>query len=138
MFDIIVDTWKEEIESINIDGYSRVITSVDFFPMQSRYYPHSLAYKLNFNFRDGIGSSEFRSNNKSSDLLRNDWDSELRKLFISKFGDKWKEGPNSGDLQFHNNLCDYMTYQGYRFIIQFYPDQFLPIIRDKKLNEIGI
>jgi hypothetical protein len=136
MFDIIVNTWKDEIESINIDGYSRFITSVDFFSMQSRYYPHSLAYKLNFNFRDGI--SEFRSNNKSSDLLRNDWDSELRKLFISKFGDKWKEGPNSGELQFHNNLCDYMTYQGYRLIIQFYPDQFLPIIRDKKLNEIGI
>ena len=137
MFDIIVNKWKEEIESININGYSRTIDNINFFPMQSRYYPHSLAWKANFNFKDGIGCSEFPDIEFSA-LSKSEWDCALRNLFISKFGDEWKEGPNSGEIQFHNNLCDYMTYQGYRFIVQFYPDQFISLIRDKKLNEIGI
>jgi len=52
MFDEIVNIWKLEIESINIDGFTRVIESINFFPMQSRYYPHSLSWKVNFNFKD--------------------------------------------------------------------------------------
>lgn len=31
-----------------------------------------------------------------------------------------------------------MTYQGYRFIIQFYPDTFIEEIRNEKLEKIGI
>ena len=132
MFDEIVNTWKKEIESISIDGYSRHIDSVDFFSIQSRYFPHSLAWKVNFNFKDGISDGNITTN------IPTMWEIELNKLFISKFGDKYTDGPNSGEIQFHNSLCDYMTYQGYRFIIQFYPDQFISVIREKKLNEIGI
>lgn len=132
MFDEIVNIWKKEIESINVDGFSRVIESVNFFPMQSRHYPHSLAWKANFNFKDGI------SDGVNTIVVPAMWEVELNKLFISKFGDKYKRGINSGEIQFHNNLCDYMTYQGHRFIIQFYPDQFISVIREKKLNEIGI
>lgn len=132
MFDEIVNIWKLEIESINIDGFTRVIESINFFPMQSRYYPHSLSWKVNFNFKDVI------SDGVNTTVVPAMWEIELNKLFISKFGDKYTDGPNSGEIQFHNSLCDYMTYQGYRFIIQFYPDQFISVIREKKLNQIGI
>jgi hypothetical protein len=129
-FDKIVNLWKKEIESIDVDGFSRVIESVNFFPMQSRYYPHSLAWKANFNFKDGI------SDGVNTIVVPSMWEIELNKLFISKFGDKWKEGPNYGEFQFHNNLCDYMTYQKHRFIIQFYPDQFLSLLRNESIEKI--
>lgn len=129
-FDKIVNLWKKEIESINIDGFSRTVESVDFFPMQSKYYPHSLAWKANFNFKDGI------SDGVNTIVVPSMWEIELNKLFISKFGDKWKEGPNYGEFQFHNNLCDYMTYQKHRFIIQFYPDQFLSLLRNESIEKI--
>ncbi len=129
-FDKIVNLWKKEIESINIDGFSRTVESVNFFPMQSRYHPHSLAWKANFNFKDGI------SDGVNTIVVPSMWEIELNKLFISKFGDKWKEGTNYGEFQFHNNLCDYMTYQKHRFIIQFYPDQFLSLLRNESIEKI--
>jgi hypothetical protein len=98
--------------------------------MQSRYHPHSLAWKANFNFKDGI------SDGVNTIVVPSMWEIELNKLFISKFGDKWKEGPNYGEFQFHNNLCDYMTYQKHRFIIQFYPDQFLSLLRNESIEKI--
>ena len=39
---------------------------------------------------------------------------------------------------FANNKVDYMTNQGYRFIIQFYPLGFLTELREEKLIELGI
>ena len=45
---------------------------------------------------------------------------------------------NAGEVKFENSRVDYMTDQGYRFIIQFYPAGFLPSIRNSKLKELGI
>jgi hypothetical protein len=132
MYSEIVNIWKNEIENINVNGITRKVSSIDFFPMKSKYYPHSEAWKVNFNFQDGISSGNETLKNYGM------WEIELNTHFILKFGDKYKEGPNSGELQFNNSLCEYMTYQGYRFIIQFYPDQFISILRDRKLNELGI
>jgi len=137
-FEEIILIWKSEIESLNVNGFSRKVSSTDLFPMQSKYYPHSEAWKVNFNFEDGISSQENYDTSEFDQISRELWRDELNRLFISKFGGKYKEGPNSGELQFHNSLCDYMTYQGYRFIIQFYPDQFISILRNRKLNELGI
>ena len=138
MYIEIINIWKSEIESLNINGFGREISRVDFFPMQNKYYPHSEAWKVNFNFKDCISHLENSNPSEFDQGMKTLWELELNKLFISKFGDKYKKGPNHGELQFHNRLCDYMTYQGYRFIIQFYPDQFISILRDKKLNELGI
>ena len=132
MYSEIVNIWKNEIENINVNGVNREVSSVNLFPMKSKYYPHSEAWKVNFNFQDGISSGKEPIKNYGM------WEIELNTHFILKFGDKYKEGPNSGELQFNNSLCEYMTYQGYRFIIQFYPDQFISILRDRKLNELGI
>jgi hypothetical protein len=132
MYSKIINIWRDEIENINVNGINRKVSSIDFFPMKSKYYPHSEAWKVNFNFKDGISSGNESIKNYGM------WEIELNKHFILKFGDKYKEGPNSGELQFNNSLCEYMTYQGYRFIIQFYPDQFISILRDRKLNELGI
>lgn len=138
MFEDIINIWKKEIEDINVNGVTRRVSSIDFFPMKSKYYPHSESWKVNFNFEDGISHQENYDPSEFDQTTRELWRDELNRLFISKFGDKYKEGPNSGELQFNNSLCEYMTYQGYRFIIQFYPDQFISILRDKKLNELGI
>lgn len=133
MYIDILNIWKNEIENINVNGVTRKVSSIDFFPMQSKYYPHSSAWKANFNFEDAI-----RDVNIGPIKNNGMWEIELNKHFILKFGGKYKEGPNSGELQFNNSLCEYMTYQGHRFIIQFYPDQFVYILRDRKLRELGI
>ena len=98
MYNEIINIWKNEIENINVNGISRKVSSVDFFPMQSRYYPHSLAWKVNFNFEDGI-----RDINSGPIKNHEIWEVELNKHFILKFGGKCKEGPNSGELQFNNS-----------------------------------
>jgi hypothetical protein len=45
---------------------------------------------------------------------------------------------DSDEIKFENSKVDYMTNQGYRFIIQFYPQGFLPEFRNEKLESLGI
>ena len=126
----IVSNWKKEIESINSD-ITRIVSSVDCFRMNRYYSGHpeiEYCYKVNFNFKDGF---EHKKIDFSS------WAIELNRHFKSKFG-QGKAGANHGEIVFKNEICDYMTYQGYRFIIQFYPAAFLQIIREEKLNQLGI
>ena len=133
----IVDKWKEEIESIefnsSIGKSTRIIESVNCFRM-NRYYTGEekieYCYKVSFNFKDGISSGE-----PSIDF--SSWAIELNRHFKYKFGEG-KVGTNHGEIEFKNELCDYMTYQGYRFIIQFYPLSFLRELREEKLNQLGI
>ena len=46
--------------------------------------------------------------------------------------------PDSDEIKFENSKVDYMTNQGYRFIIQFYPGGFISEFREEKLKELGI
>jgi hypothetical protein len=46
--------------------------------------------------------------------------------------------PDSDEVKFENSTVDYMTNQGYRFIVQFYPVGFLSEFREKKIKELGI
>jgi hypothetical protein len=49
---------------------------------------------------------------------------------------KPRPGSNSGETKFENSKVDYMTNQGYRFIIQFYPQEFISELREDKLTEL--
>ncbi len=135
-FDQLINSWKEEIESINVNSISRKIESVDFFPMKSKSYQDSSeAWKVNFNFMDGI-----RGDDKKPSGNRDSWDIELIRVFTNKFG-KGRltySGTNYGEIFFNNSKCQYMTYQGHRFIIQFYPEAFIKEIRNEKLEKLGI
>lgn len=147
----LTDKWKEIIESISVRGYTRRIESVTFFKMDKYYpgYPDVICYKVNFNFADNsIGSNHqsiySNTTNPYIDDSKAKWDKELEDRFIEMFWDKNllfampKPGHNSGETIFANNKVDYMTNQGYRFIIQFYPGGFLPELREEKLIELGI
>ena len=46
--------------------------------------------------------------------------------------------PDSDEVKFENSKVDYMTNQGYRFIVQFYPVGFLSEFRQEKLESIGL
>jgi hypothetical protein len=116
----IVDKWKEEIESIECESpvgkVTRIIESVYCFRMNKYYTGEGkieYCYKVNFNFKDGLSSGKDNYDFSS-------WAIELSRYFTSKFG-RGKTGYNQGEIEFKNELCDYMTYQGSRFIIQFYP-----------------
>lgn len=130
-FDQIINSWKEEIESISINGFNRKIESVDFFPMKSKHHPDSEAWKVNFNFMDGI-----RGDDTKPPISHDDWDIELNRLFKNKFGDISFDYGNG--IEFNNSKCEYMTYQGHRFIIQFYPNMFVEEIRNEKLEKLEI
>jgi hypothetical protein len=52
---ILTDKWKDIIESINVNGYSRKVECVNCFIMYNRYvgYPEiEICYKVIFDFRD--------------------------------------------------------------------------------------
>jgi len=131
----ISSIWKEEIESINIRGYSRKVKSVDFFQM-FRFYTNEDKFgdcwKVNFIFLDGFTSNPCREVYLDNRLL--EWSNNLEQTFISKFGDiKDKSG---GYFKFENHICDYFQNQGYRFIIQFYLPGYISKIREDKLNQL--
>ena len=143
----ITDKWKEMIESTTVSGYSRKVESVNCFRMDKYYtgYPEiEFCYKVTFNFPMFGYEDIDRTNKKSkSDTRVEKWHKRIEDRFTNMFWNPSDEvmprpGYNSGETVFTNSRVDYMTNQGYRFIIQFYPQGFLSEFREKKLNELGI
>ena len=136
---ILTDKWKDIIESISVDGESRKIESVNCFRMDKYYtgYPEiEWCYKVTFNFEDGISNGQTHSN-----ANRYEWHKKLEETFTKMFWDPSIEVmpmPDSDEIKFENSKVDYMTNQGYRFIIQFYPQGFVSEFRNEKLKELGI
>jgi hypothetical protein len=135
---ILTDKWKIIIESIVVNEYSRKIESVNFFRMDKWYtgYPEiEFCYKVTFNFEDGISNGQTHSNPN-----RYEWYKKLEETFTKMFHDSNKvlPMPDSDEVKFENSKVDYMTNQGYRFIVQFYPVGFLSEFREEKLKELGI
>jgi len=138
----IVQIWKEEIESINIRGYQRKIESVDCFQMSKYYTGEEIltdCWKVSFNFSDGFTSNPCREVYLDDRLL--EWGNNLEQTFIQRFGEVISKDDNgvlfhTGTFVFHNEICDYMTNQCYRFIIQFYLPGVLSKLRQEKLNQL--
>jgi hypothetical protein len=146
----IVQIWKEEIESINIRGYQRKIESVDCFQMSKYYTGEEIltdCWKVSFNFSDGLTSNEVYLDDRTCTLVKSaarldlEWSNSLEQTFIQRFGEVISKDDNgvlfhAGTFVFHNEICDYMTNQGYRFIIQFYLPGVLSKLRQEKLNQL--
>jgi hypothetical protein len=134
----ISEKWKTIIESTIVGGYTRKVESVNFFRMDKYYtgYPEiEFCYKVTFNFEDGISGGQTHSNPN-----RYEWHKKLEETFTKMFSDSNKvlPTPDSDEVKFENSKVDYMTNQGYRFIVQFYPVGFLSEFREEKLKELGI
>jgi hypothetical protein len=134
----ISEKWKTIIESTIVGGYSRKVESVNCFRMDKYYtgYPEiEFCYKVTFNFEDGISGGQTHSNPN-----RYEWHKKLEETFTKMFSDSNKvlPTPDSDEVKFENSKVDYMTNQGYRFIVQFYPVEFLSEFREEKLKELGI
>jgi hypothetical protein len=143
----ITDKWKTIIESTVVNGYSRKVESVNCFRMSKWYagYPEiDFCYKVTFNFENGISDSIYsNTTNPYIDDVKEKWHKRLENRFTNMFWDSSNEvmpraGSNSGETKFENSKVDYMTNQGYRFIIQFYPGGFVSEFREEKLKELGI
>ena len=136
---ILTDKWKDIIESINVDGESRKVESVNCFRMDKYYtgYPEiEFCYKVTFNFEDGISNGQTHSN-----ANRYEWHKKLEEIFTKMFWNPSIEVmpmSDSDEIKFENSKVDYMTNQGYRFIIQFYPQGFVSEFRNEKLKELGL
>jgi hypothetical protein len=143
----ITDKWKTIIESTVVNGYSRKVESVNCFRMSKWYtgYPEiDFCYKVTFNFENGISDSIYsNTTNPYIDDVKEKWHKRLEDRFTNMFWDPSNEvmpraGSNSGETKFENSKVDYMTNQGYRFIIQFYSKGFLSEFREEKLESLGI
>ena len=143
----ITDKWKEMIESTVVSGYSRKVESVNCFKMDKYYtgYPEiEWCYKVTFNFEDGISNSVYsNTTNPYADNNKDKWHKRIEDRFINMFWNPSDEvmphpGSNSGETKFENSKVDYMTNQGSRLIIQFYPKGFVSDFRNEKLESLGI
>lgn len=135
---ILTDKWKKIIESIVVNGHSRKVESVNCFRMNKYYhgYPQiEFCYKVTFNFEDAISSGQTHS-----DPNRYEWHKELESIFTKMFNDSNEvlPMPDSDEVKFENSKVEYMVNQGYRFIVQFYPQGFLSEFRQEKLESIGL
>lgn len=142
--EIVVKKWQNIIESIEVDGYKNKIERIDLFRMDKYYtgYPEiEYCYKVNFNF--GLG--DIRITDKEINL-KSSWSAELTKTFLEIFSDDNSIKLNQEELElniknwnetvFNNDKVEYMTNQGHRFIVQFYPLGYLTEIRNEKLNKL--
>lgn len=130
----IVNKWKEIIES-----YSIPVESIDLFRMDKYYkgYPEiEYCYKVNFSFNDGLFESNvYKKDKRLLDELVKNFSDRFEPILVDKnIGMDY----NYGETKFHNNKVDYMTNQGHRLIIQFYPQGFIDELREDKLNQLGI
>jgi len=119
----LVDKWTKIIESYNIK-----IESTNLFRMNKYYegYPDiEYCYKVTFNFDGAL---------KGYTINERTW-IELKNNFIDMFGDT-KPNDNLPEIKFLNEKVEYMTNQGYRLIIQFYPAGFIGDLREDKLNKL--
>lgn len=137
---VLVNKWKRIIESVYIDDFSKKVESVDIFRMDNYYngYPEiEYCYKVSFNFELLDLYNLYNSSDlKTTDSL-NKWNKKVENLFVDMFG---KDDLFIDEYQSHsfkNDKIDYMTNQGYRYIIQFYPSGFISELRDEKLKELG-
>ena len=99
-------------------------------------YPEiEFCYKVTFNFEDGISNGQTHSN-----ANRYEWHKKLEETFTKMFrgSNEILPTPDSDEVKFENSKVDYMTNQGYRFIIQFYPQGFVSEFRNEKLELLGI
>lgn len=127
----IVEIWKNEIESINIRGYSRKISSSQFSNPPRR---HDL-YRINFKFE---GHHYF--NQKE----RDDWKKELESNFVEKFKSSYTGSfspeqairRNADFILFNNEYCDFFGWENGDLIIQFYLSSVVSKIREEKLKEL--
>jgi hypothetical protein len=119
--DKIVQDWKEEIELINIDGFSKKISSIDINKLIS-----DNDWKITFNFE--------RLHEFPLDSKLNDWSLALRNSF-QIFGKETRYSFNDElfIIYFGDN---YILYQGYRFIIHFNIVDFISNKRQETLNKL--
>lgn len=126
--DKIVQDWKEEIESIHIDGFSKKISSIYTIKLRS-----DNEWKITFNFE------QIHKFDPSNSIKLNYWSDALRNSF-QKFGKETKSNFNDDLFVIHFG-DNSILYQGYRFIIQFNITDFISNKRqetlDKLLDDVG-
>lgn len=120
----IAQDWKEEIESIRIDGFSKKISNIDINKLIS-----DNDFKITFDFE------RIQKFDPSNSIKLNYWSDALRNSF-QKFGKETKSHFNDDLFVIH--FCDnyYILYQGYRFIIQFNISDFISNKRQETLDKL--
>ena len=134
---ILINKWKTIIESIFVEGFSKKVESVDLFQMNNYYngYPEiEYCYKVTFDF-GLVDVTNLVDYDKTE--IRKSWNNNLENTFIDLFSGDYKIDEYQSYI-FASDKVDYMTNQGYRFIVQFYPEGFISELRDDKLKELGI
>lgn len=122
--DKIVQDWKEEIESINIDGFSKKISNID---INRLIFDND--FKITFDFER---IPKFPSNS----IKLKDWSNALRNSF-QKFGKESYSQFNDELFIIHFGGGDnYILYQGHRFIVQFNMVDFISNRREEVLNNL--
>ena len=140
----ITEIWKNEIESINIRGYSRkIFSSITYKPRQ---HVREYFYRIDFKFEyDTINPcNEIYLNQKE----RDDWKKEFESHFVKKFKSNHTGSfspehaiqKNNYFILFNNEYCDFIGWEKNNYeeslIIQFYLGSVISKIREEKLKEL--
>ena len=129
----IINSWKELIENLEANGFNKKIESTHFFKMDKYYtgYPHIKdCYKVTFDF--GLDCGNKVGDEHTIEISKREtWNSSIESLFTNLFTDDI-------NIIITNTKIDYITIQGGRIIIQFYPKGFIEDIRNEKLLKLDI
>lgn len=134
----ITEIWKNEIESINIRGYSRKIFSSITSKPRQRGNVREDFYRIDFKFEDVTINpcNEIYLNQKE----RDDWKKEFESHFVKKFKSHQEIQKNNYFILFNNEYCDFIGWEKNNYeeslIIQFYLGSVISKIREEKLKEL--
>lgn len=138
----ITEIWKNEIESIDIRGYSRKIFSSITSKPRQRGNVREDFYRIYFKF-------EYETINPCNEIYlnqkeRDDWKKELESHFVKKFKSNHTGSfspeqaihKNNDFILFNNEYCDFIGWEKESLIIQFYLGSVISKIREEKLKEL--
>jgi len=136
LVDKIVQDWANEISSLEVDGYSKVIDNITCKPCVN-YWTSEGCYTVVFSFY-GYAKTHDNRVTKPVNIKEDRWNNKLNELFISELksdGIPFR-GSTVGEWRFENSKADYFVNQGHRFTVQFYPRGMLASIRNDIINDL--
>ena len=129
----LIEIWKNDLENIQVDGYSRKVIEVDSrITGRKEFDEKILTFKLEDLKKDNDIIDDYGHKSYSR------WGYDVINLFIEKLkGDEdFTPSSNWTEITFKNDFADWIYYNRYTFRVSVFNP--VKILRDEKLKLLGL
>ena len=130
----LIEIWKNDLENIQVDGYSRKVIEVNSNTTGRREFDEKI---LTFQLEDLKKDDDIIIDDYGHKLYSR-WGFKVINLFIEKLkGDEdFTTSSNWTEITFKNDFADWIYYNRYTFRVSVFNP--VKILRDEKLRILGL